>query len=111
MIRTVFRHLHSGKDHSQIYTDKMNTHPRITIHRPLIHSSTPLIYCVLLLRIALCHCLIPATVQLINSHDPSGPDGASSTGNGEVIELDHAIGEKDAAIAFKASADQLINSE
>lgn len=102
-------HLHI-KDH--LNTHKMQTSWR-HIPRPLLMhtSASPLIF-VLLLRISWCLCFMPTSAQIINDVSAAAEDGsATSSSSGEIFELDHAIGGKDAAIAFKASADELINSE
>lgn len=87
----------------------MHTSWKHLLRPPSIPAYLPLIV-LLLLRISLCLCLSPASsVQLINSNELS--EERSTNSKVEVIKLDHAIGRKDAAQAFRASGDELINSE
>lgn len=81
--------------------------------RRLAHSTSTSLICVLLLRISLCFCFIPATVQYINSNDPKTDVDRTpaEVSTGEILELDHEIGRKDAAAVFKATVDKLITSE
>lgn len=73
----------------------------------------PSLIFVLLLRISLGACLIPASLPNVNSGDPAAAatlEGPAKGNSVKTYQLDHAIGEKEAEIAFNAMADDLINS-